>query len=120
MDFLGIGLPEFIVILILALLVIGPRDLPQWAGRLAKFIRDLRMMSEGFTVEWQREVNAASRLDELHALKQELSAAQQALQETKQSIGAIGRDLLNPNVPASRPTPPPSSVTTAADAHPVE
>ncbi|MFQ5578698.1 MAG: hypothetical protein ACE5G8_17105 [Anaerolineae bacterium] len=56
------------------------------AARAAKFLRDLRMMSEGFTTEWRREINAVSRVDGLKELKDELDA-------TKQSIHSIGTDF---------------------------
>ena len=39
MQFLGIGIPEILVILILAVLVVGPERLPEVAAQLAKFIR---------------------------------------------------------------------------------
>ncbi|HEY7270493.1 MAG TPA: twin-arginine translocase TatA/TatE family subunit [Dehalococcoidia bacterium] len=39
MQFLGIGLPELLLILILAVVVVGPERLPEVAAQLAKFIR---------------------------------------------------------------------------------
>jgi sec-independent protein translocase protein TatB len=39
MQFLGIGLPELLLILILAVVVVGPERLPEFAAQLAKFIR---------------------------------------------------------------------------------
>ena len=93
MDFLGIGVPEVIVIIILALIFIGPRDLPKVAGRFAKFLRDLRMMSEGFRTEWQRELKAAGRIEGLKELKDELVSTKQTLQETSQELRSIGRDI---------------------------
>ena len=42
MDFLGIGLPEIILILIIAAVVIGPKRLPEVAVQLARVIRQLR------------------------------------------------------------------------------
>jgi Tat protein translocase TatB subunit len=86
MDFLGVGVPEVIVIIMLALIFIGPRDLPRMAARFGKFVRDLRMMSEGFTTEWRRELEAAVRLEELQEIKEEL-------QETGQILKESGRDI---------------------------
>jgi Tat protein translocase TatB subunit len=86
MDFLGVGVPEVIVIIMLALIFIGPRDLPRMAARFGKFVRDLRMMSEGFTTEWRRELEAAVRLEELQEIKDEL-------QETGQILKESGRDI---------------------------
>jgi sec-independent protein translocase protein TatB len=39
MQFLGIGIPELLLILVLAVLVVGPERLPEVAAQLAKFIR---------------------------------------------------------------------------------
>ena len=86
MDFLGIGVPEVIVIIILALIFIGPRDLPKLAGRFAKFLRDLRMMSEGFRTEWQREMQAATRIEGLKELREELIATRDTLREAGHDI----------------------------------
>lgn len=42
----GIGLPELIVILIVALLVVGPKKLPELARSLGKALHDIRSMTE--------------------------------------------------------------------------
>jgi len=103
MDFLGIGVLELIVILILALIFIGPRDMPKMAGRAAKFLRDLRQMSEGFTTEWQRELNATVSLDELKQLKEEMAATKKTLQSITTGVASVGDDLKN-TVQAAVPT----------------
>ncbi len=95
MDFLGIGVPELIVIIILALVFIGPRDMPKLAGRAARWIRNLRQMSEGFTSEWQREINATVNLDELKELKEELEAAKKSLQSLTTGVVTVGDDIKN-------------------------
>ena len=52
MEFLGIGIPEILVILILALIVIGPERLPEMAIHVARVIRELRQFASGFTNEF--------------------------------------------------------------------
>ena len=86
MDFLGLGIPEVVAIIILALIFIGPRDLPKVAGKFAKFLRDLRMMTEGFRTEWQREINAATRVEGLKELRDELISTRDTLKEAGQDI----------------------------------
>jgi len=44
----GIGLPELIVILVLALIVLGPEKLPQVAKQVARFAGELKKASEEF------------------------------------------------------------------------
>jgi len=50
MDFLGIGLPELIVVLIIAVVVVGPKRLPEVAVQLARVIRQLRGYATDVTV----------------------------------------------------------------------
>ncbi len=38
----GVGFTEIVVILIVALIVLGPEELPKAAGKVARFIADLR------------------------------------------------------------------------------
>ena len=107
MDILGIGFPELIVILIIAMMVFGPRRLPEMAGKAGKIIRDLRGMSQGLLLEWQREINVASRLDELTEIRHELELTKQELgnttreigQQTKSSVEQIKQDVAS--IPAS-------------------
>ena len=42
----GIGFPELIVILVLALVIIGPKKIPEFARSIGKGIAELRRMSE--------------------------------------------------------------------------
>ena len=42
----GIGLPELILILIVALLVVGPKKLPELARSLGKALHDVKSMTE--------------------------------------------------------------------------
>ena len=42
MDFFGIGLLELVVILVIALLVLGPKQLPQMAYRLGAILNQAR------------------------------------------------------------------------------
>ena len=51
MDFLGIGLPELAVILALALIVVGPKRLPEAAAQIARAIKEVRRYSAGMTRE---------------------------------------------------------------------
>ncbi|MFN8177335.1 MAG: twin-arginine translocase TatA/TatE family subunit [bacterium] len=50
---MGVGGPEVLVILLVALLVFGPKSIPDVARTLAKAMRELRKLS----TEFQREMN---------------------------------------------------------------
>jgi len=56
MNFLGVGLPEMLVIFAVALLVFGPRKLPEIGRTLAKTLRSLQDASREFEAQLNREV----------------------------------------------------------------
>ncbi|MBW4518322.1 MAG: TatA/E family twin arginine-targeting protein translocase [Scytolyngbya sp. HA4215-MV1] len=55
MNVFGIGLPEMMVILVLALLVFGPKKLPEIGRSLGKAIRGFQDASKEFESEFKRE-----------------------------------------------------------------
>ena len=60
----GIGLPELIVIFVLALIVLGPEQLPQLARVLGRGMRELRRISQDIKDEIDtesREIDEAVR-----------------------------------------------------------
>jgi sec-independent protein translocase protein TatB len=134
MDFLGIGFAEFLFIMVIALMVFGPRRLPEIAAKAGKIVADLRNMSRGIMIEWQREINFAADLDEeLKKTRQELTGVKNDLIQTKQAVlkdttevaNAIAPPALAAQVaptPATPPTPdspePASSPTTSDNAEP--
>lgn len=57
----GIGMPELVVILVVALIVLGPKRLPEAARGLGKAFAELRRATSGVTEELD---NAQVMLDE--------------------------------------------------------
>lgn len=55
MNFLGVGLPEMLVIFAVALLVFGPRKLPEIGRTLAKTLRSLQDASREFEAQLNKE-----------------------------------------------------------------
>lgn len=68
MDLFGIGPMELLVVLILALIVLGPHQLPAVARKLAKFTRDLRRMWAEVSTDFARELNAEEALADLRSV----------------------------------------------------
>jgi sec-independent protein translocase protein TatA len=57
MDFLGVGPGELVVIVILALIFVGPRRLPEVARQIGKTLAELQQASAGLTRELNRELS---------------------------------------------------------------
>jgi len=52
----GINGSEFIVLLIVAAVVLGPERLPQYAQQLARLVRELRRMAQGASQQMREEL----------------------------------------------------------------
>ena len=71
--FSNIGITELVVILLLALLVVGPERLPEMARNLAKILRDVRQAYENLTKD----------------LGPELMSLQQTTREIRDSVDSV-------------------------------
>ena len=52
----GISAPEFIVLLAVAAVVLGPERMPQYAQQLARLVRELRRMAQGASQQVKAEM----------------------------------------------------------------
>lgn len=60
----GIGLPEMILILALALIVVGPDKLPDLARSMAKGLMELKKTAEGLKASFAEEENPLNEIKE--------------------------------------------------------
>lgn len=67
---LGLGWTEMLVIGVVALIVIGPKDLPVVMNRIGKVAGQIRRMGS----EFQREINKTTGLDEVRNLRTSITA----------------------------------------------
>src|SRR5574341_211583 len=119
MDILGIGFPELVFIFIIALMVFGPRRLPEIAGKAGRIVRDLRNMSQGFLAEWQREITAAARLEEIEQVRKELEETKQALRQSQTEVASEAAQIGQTVNSIARPNPT-SSNSTSTKSRPSE
>jgi len=67
----GIGMPELIIIMVIALIVIGPNKLPDLAKSLGKGLAEFKKASNDF----QRNMQEESRKEEVEQLIKDKKAA---------------------------------------------
>lgn len=89
----GIGLPELIIIMIVALVVVGPERLPEMGRKLGKTVNDLRRMYTGLREqlgpdfdEVEKQVRALRSLDPRRELN---TIGQRALDGLTKEVGDV-------------------------------
>ena len=70
----GIGMPEMFVVLVLALVVVGPQQLPILMRRIGRMVNQMRAMAR----EFQASFDEIGRETELAELRKEIEALKQA------------------------------------------
>ena len=60
MNFMGMGPGELVLILVIALIVLGPGKLPEIAQTVGKTVRQIRAISDGFQAELRKEIDSAA------------------------------------------------------------
>lgn len=69
--FEGLGTQELILILVVALIVFGPKKLPQLARSFGKSMSEFKRASEEFKQQWEKEVELVESAEK--SIKSELS-----------------------------------------------
>ena len=90
----SIGMPELILIFVVALLVFGPKKLPELGKSLGRGLAEFKKASE----ELKKTIE-----DEIEHGKQEAATVQQQVAEVRQSVDLTA-------APAPRPAAPEASV----------
>ncbi|MGQ9838353.1 MAG: TatA/E family twin arginine-targeting protein translocase [Cyanobacteriota bacterium] len=117
MNFLGIGLPEMLVIFTVALLVFGPRKLPEIGRTLAKTLRSLQDASREFETQLNKEaqeLERATRTTTKVVARPPRASATTAKPQPKTESVARADSPTEP-VTKSEPTPEPEPVIAAPE-----
>jgi sec-independent protein translocase protein TatB len=81
----GIGMPELIVILVVALVVLGPKRLPEVARSIGKAVGEFRRQSTEIVEDFQTQM----RLEDEAARRTELKKTAAADTEAKQAAAPV-------------------------------
>lgn len=109
------GLTEFIFLAVVALIVVGPKDLPIMMRRLGQFVAKAKSMAR----EFQGAFDDIAKQAELEELRQEIEDLKRnnALTEAQDSFKAVEKDI-NDAVMRETPKPETKAVGKGADKAP--
>jgi sec-independent protein translocase protein TatB len=83
MNIMGMGWQEMMIILVGALLIFGPDRLPEVAGQIGKFVRDMRKMTGDLTGELERTAGVG---DIKKAVQQELGGLKSTMDSATKGV----------------------------------
>lgn len=113
----GLGFSEIVLLGVIALLVVGPKDLPLLLRRIGQFSARMR----GLAAEFRAGFDELARTAELNQLKQEVDSLRnaQALRDLGRSVGEL-RGLPNLLGPEGDAAITPPAVETKPESIPAE
>ncbi|HOB51710.1 MAG TPA: twin-arginine translocase TatA/TatE family subunit [Acidobacteriota bacterium] len=85
---MNLGLPEILIIFLLALLLFGPRKLPEIGRTVGKFMHEFRRASDELKTTIEREVNleAGDLRPDLVKFKQQIAEARNELSDIRSAV----------------------------------
>ena len=90
MNIFGVGLPEVTVILILALLIFGPKKLPELGKQLGKTLKSLKKASNEFQNELDQVMNDEDKAESPKSIE-----INQTNKINKEKIDSENKNLFN-------------------------
>jgi sec-independent protein translocase protein TatA len=87
MNFMGMGITEIAIVLLIAILVFGPESVPKVATQLGNFMRSFRKITSGLTKDFSKAMEAENKANS------KKSASGGTSQSVKQDIQGIKESL---------------------------
>jgi len=91
---LDIGFPEFLFIIVMAIIVLGPDKLPEALKTTGKFIGKIKRMWKDATADIRRELELEEMKEEMKKYKEELEKLQRKVDS---DIGEVNKSLTSLN-----------------------
>jgi sec-independent protein translocase protein TatA len=92
MNFFGIGLPEMILIMVVALLIFGPKKLPEIGRSLGKAIRGFQEASKEFENEFKKEAQQLEESVKMQAQLEEGKSPQTVPNQESEAVKSVTSD----------------------------
>ena len=110
-----IGWSEILVIAVVAIVVVGPKELPRMLRSFGKTMGSVRRMSNDFKRQFDEALREAEREAGLEDTKKQLQAATKPLSDIRKDFDATMRQST-----ATAPKPSPAPEKPAAEPHEAE
>jgi sec-independent protein translocase protein TatB len=105
----GLGMAELMVIGIVALIVIGPKDLPEMFRQLGRFTAKARAMAGEFSRAMEQAAKESGAADAANDLKNIASAKSMGLDKVRSAVDGFEKwDPLGKDKPKLKPLTPPA------------
>jgi sec-independent protein translocase protein TatB len=86
MEFLGMGWLEIGIIILVALIVVGPDRLPEYGRKAGRFIRQFRKITSGVTGEISKAINFDEEDEAGSSLNKDLEDIQKSLEKDAEEL----------------------------------
>jgi len=84
----GIGMPELVIIMVIALIVIGPQKLPDLARSLGKGLAEFKKATDDFKTSIDTETRSSEEKEQLAKLAEAKLQAEAAKARDAEELGA--------------------------------
>lgn len=103
-SFFGIGLPELVLILIIAGIVMGPERIAVAARWLGRTSAQLQAISRGFLSQLNAEIDGLQGSDEVRSAMQEMQDLRSQLDQLKRELTSVANGTVKDSKRAARET----------------